>query len=201
MRCNHRFSKCFVACCICKCLVPCSRVTIGVRQNKFKRSLWILPLDLIFKMPITSWGVTFFPERQKTPLLWSNLIKITLDCRAKRVDYCRVKLDLEIKNIYRQMYKAWQEEKGNWSFALLFPLTIGGAHCQSNFNRRPHVFLTNQRICFWVLVGVPTRVDNRAAGTVIGNKLDDCRLLAMLARVSIGNTTSRLPHQVILKLW
>lgn len=49
-------------------------------------------------------------------------------------------------------------------------------------------------------MGVPTRVENRTPGTVIGNKLDGCRQLAMLACVSIGNTTNRLPLQVIPKL-
>lgn len=91
-----------------------------------------------------------------------------------------------------------QEKSYNWFVVGLLSPRIGRTFCQSNFNGRPLTLLTNYMICFRVVGGVTKRVDKRTAGTVIGSKLDDCRQLAMLSCVSTGNTTDRLPYQVIL---
>lgn len=119
---------------------------------------------------------------------------------TKGVEYLRSKLFLTLKIHNGETHRTLQEENGNWVVVGLLPRTIGGAFRQSDFNRHPRVFLTNHMICFRVVVGVTKRVDNRTAGTVIGNKLDGCRQLAMLPCVSIRNTTNKLPHQVILEL-
>lgn len=79
---------------------------------------------------------------------------------------------------------------------LTLPLTVGGGFCQSNFNRRPRVFLANHSLCFCIVMGVSARADNGAAGAVIGSKLEVYSQLAMLNCVSFGNTTSNLLLQV-----
>lgn len=72
---------------------------------------------------------------------------------TERVEYLRIKLFLTLKIHNGETHRTSQEENDNWVVAGLLPRAIGEAFRQSNFNRHPHVFLTNQMICFRVFSG------------------------------------------------